>query len=496
MSASQAVPSGAYPERPLGSFPSVVGETIAERYEVEELVGHGGMSSVYKAKDSLLERHVALKILHEQYSADEDFVERFKREARSVAQLQHPNIVTVIDRGEENGRQYIVFEYIDGENLKEHVVLNGRLDVREALEIAVEVARGLAFAHEQGLVHRDVKPQNILLNGDGRAKVTDFGIARTVDVDGMTQTGTILGTSNYIAPEQAGGQRVDAHSDVYALGVVLYELLAGEVPFPGESFVAVAMKHMHEPAPNLLDVRGDVPLRVAAAVDRALEKDPEQRFPTMNAFAAELEACLAELDQQDGDATMVIPSRRRSPPRRKQVSRWPLAIGLLALLAIAAIVLGLLALGGSTGGAPAANRPVELTGATSYDPLGPDKEEHSAAAVNITDRNPATYWSTEHYNDAPSLGKAGVGVVVDAGTVVEVSRIVVTTDTPGFTAEIQATNTEGATPEKVSDPKVVGGTTTFEISSSGPKRYYVIWITKLPPSLNYAHVNEVRAFRS
>jgi eukaryotic-like serine/threonine-protein kinase len=477
----------------------VVGETIADRYEVEELVGHGGMSSVYKAKDALLERHVALKILHEQYSADDDFVERFKREARSVAQLQHPNIVTVIDRGEENGRQYIVFEYIDGENLKEHVVRKGRLDVRDALEIALEVARGLAFAHEQGLVHRDVKPQNILLNGDGRAKVTDFGIARTLDVDGMTQTGTVLGTSNYIAPEQASGERVDAHSDVYALGVVLYELLAGDVPFPGESFVAVAMKHMHEPAPNLLDVRGDVPLRVAAAVDRALEKDPEQRFPTMDAFAAELEACLAELDRgDDGDATMVIPSARRAARRpKKHVSRWPIGIGLLALLAIAAIVIGLLALGGSKNGStPAASKRVEVTGLTSYDPFGPDKTEHSAAAINITDRNRATYWSTEHYNDAPSLGKQGVGVVVDAGTVVDLARLTVMTDTPGFTAQIEATNTEGATPEKVSASKVVGRTTTFDISSSGPKRYYVIWITKLPSDLNYAHVNEVRAFKS
>jgi serine/threonine-protein kinase len=456
------------------------------------------MSSVYKARDALLERHVALKILHEQYSTDEDFVERFKREARSVAQLQHPNIVTVIDRGEEEGRQYIVFEYIEGENLKEHVVRQGRLDVREALEIADEVARGLAFAHEQGLIHRDVKPQNVLLNGDGRAKVTDFGIARTVDVDGMTQTGTVLGTSNYIAPEQASGQPVDAHSDVYALGVVLYELLAGEVPFPGESFVAVAMKHMHEPAPNLLDVRGDVPLRVAAAVDRALEKDPEQRFPTMDAFAAELEACLAELDQgPEGDQTMVIPSARRAARRRKQVSRWPIVIGLLALLAIAAIVIGLVAAGGTNnGGAPAASKRIEVTGLTSYDPFGDNKEEHSAAAVNITDRDPATYWSTERYNDAPSLGKPGVGVVVDGGTLVELAQLVVVTDTPGFTAEIEATNTEGGTPAKVSDSKVVGKATTFEINSNGPKRYYVIWITKLPPGLNYAHVNEVRAFRS
>jgi len=475
----------------------VVGETIAGRYEVEELVGHGGMSSVYKARDALLERHVALKILHEQYSNDEDFVERFKREARSVAQLQHPNIVTVIDRGEEDGRQFIVFEYVEGENLKEHVVRKGRLDVREALEIADEVARGLAFAHGQGLIHRDVKPQNVLLNGDGRAKVTDFGIARTLDVDGMTQTGTILGTSNYIAPEQASGQPVDAHSDVYALGAVLYELLAGEVPFPGESFVAVAMKHMHEPAPNLLDVRRDVPLRVAAAVDRALEKDPEQRFPTMDAFAAELEACLAELDQEpDGDKTMVIPSARRAAHRRKQVSRWPIVIGLLAALAIAAIVIGLIAAGGTNnGGAPAADKRVEISGVTSYDPFGDNKEEHSAAAFNITDGNPTTYWSTERYNDAPSLGKPGVGVVIDGGTLVDLAQLVVVTDTPGFTAEIEATNTEGGAPAKVSDSKVVGKTTTFEISSNGPKRYYVIWITKLPPGLNYAHVNEVRAFK-
>jgi serine/threonine protein kinase len=477
----------------------VVGEKIAGRYEVEELVGHGGMSSVYKAHDSLLERHVALKILHEQYSGDEGFVERFKREARTVAQLQHPNIVTVIDRGEEDGRQYIVFEYIDGENLKELVVRKGRLDVREALEIALEVARGLAFAHENGLIHRDVKPQNVLLNGDGRAKVTDFGIARTLDVDGMTQTGTVLGTSNYIAPEQASGQRVDAHSDVYSLGAVLYELLAGEVPFPGESFLAVAMKHMHEPPPNILDVRGDVPLRVAAAVDRALEKDPEQRFPTMDAFAAELEAALAEVDSdEDGGATMVIPSARRAPARpSRRVSRWPLAIGGLALLAIAAIVLGLLTLGGSSGdGKPAANSRVEVTGLTSYDPFGPDKTEHVADAPKITDGNRATYWTTETYNDAPSLGKPGVGVVFDAGTVEQLAHVTVVTDTPGFTAQIKATNIEGGTPEPVSDSKTVEGTTVFNITSDLPKRFYVIWITRLPPDRSYAHINEVRAFKS
>jgi eukaryotic-like serine/threonine-protein kinase len=473
----------------------VVGEKLAGRYEVEELVGHGGMSSVYKARDSLLERHVALKILHEQYNADEDFVERFKREARSVAQLQHPNIVTVIDRGEANGRQFIVFEYIDGENLKELVVRKGRLAIRETLEIALEVARGLSFAHQNGIIHRDVKPQNVLLNGDGQAKVTDFGIARSLDTDGMTQTGAVLGTSNYIAPEQASGQRVDAHSDVYALGAVLYEMLAGEVPFPGESFVAVAMKHVHERPPYLLDVRKDVPLRVADAVDRALEKDPGQRFPSMADFAAELEACLAELDHgRDGDATMVIPARRRRA--HKQVSRWPIGVAVLALLAIAAIVVGLIAFDGTNGNNPsAAATAFPVAGVTSYDPFGPNQTEHSEDAAKITDGDHATYWTTEQYNDAPSLNKPGVGVVVDAGRVVRLSRITVVTDTPGFTAEIEATNVEGGTPEKMSDSKITGSTTVFDITSSEPKRYYVIWITKLPPDFDRAHVNEVRAFK-
>src|SRR5438093_7585493 len=232
------------------------------------------MSSVYRAHDTLLERDVALKILHEHYTADDEYVERFRREARAVAQLSHPNIVTVIDRGEEDGRQFIVFEFIDGKTLKQCLDEGGPMTVRRALELAVQIARGLAFAHGQGLVHRDVKPQNVILNGDGRAKVTDFGIARSLEVQGVTQSGAVLGTSNYIAPEQASGQPVDRTTDVYSLGVVLFELLTGEVPFPGESFVAVAMQHVNEPPPSVLDVRPDVPVRVASAVDRALEKDP------------------------------------------------------------------------------------------------------------------------------------------------------------------------------------------------------------------------------
>ena len=475
----------------------MVGETIAGRYELEEVVGHGGMSTVYKAHDSLLERNVALKVLHQQYNEDEDFVERFKREARSVAQLQHPNIVTVIDRGEEAGRQYIVFEFIDGENLKELVVRKGRLGLRDALEVAHEVARGLAFAHDHGLVHRDVKPQNVLLNGDGHAKVTDFGIARSLDVDhGVTQPGTILGTSNYIAPEQASGQPVDAHTDVYSLGIVMYEMLTGELPFPGESFVAVAMKHIQEPSPNVLDVRGDLPLRVAEMIDRALEKDPEHRFPTMDAFAAEIEANLAELDRgEDGDVTMVVPAAQRlqRQRQRKSVSPLPLLIGLLGALAIAAVVVGLLTFRGGGQDLPV-GAPITIAGVGAYDPYG-DGTEHDADAPKATDGDLGTYWTTEDYNSGlEGVKKAGVGLVLDATSVVQLSRITVVTDTPGFTAEIRATNIQGTPGQKVSDSRIVSRTTRFAIDQPAPKRFYFVWITKLAPGGHFAHVNEVRAF--
>ena len=192
-------------------------EVVAGRYELLELVGRGGMSSVYKARDALLERNIALKILHEHHSADAGFVERFRREARSVAQLSHPNIVTVIDRGEDDGRQFIVFEYVEGESLKQLVDRAGPLEPRTAIELTLEIARALGFAHQQGLVHRDVKPQNVLMNGDGKPKVTDFGIARSLDVDGVTQTGTVLGTSNYLAPEQSAGEQVSPQTDIQSL---------------------------------------------------------------------------------------------------------------------------------------------------------------------------------------------------------------------------------------------------------------------------------------
>jgi serine/threonine-protein kinase len=458
------------------------------------------MSSVYRAHDTLLDRKVALKILHSHYNEDEEYVERFRREARSVARLSHPNIVTVIDRGDDDGRQFIVFEYIAGENLKELVDRTGALPVRRALELALEVARGLAFAHEQGLVHRDVKPQNVLLNGEGEAKVTDFGIARSLDVEhGMTQTGTVLGTSNYIAPEQAGGRPVDAQTDVYSLGVVLYELLTGEVPFPGENFVAVAMKHINEPPPNLLEKRPDVPLRVAGIVDRALQKDPGDRFPSMHDVAAQLDAALHELDSPDTERTAIaraplIRDRRTRPARARRL-RWPLLLGLLALLAAAAVVAGILALGGSNGkrntpgAGGAAPASVHLAAVSDFDPYGGDGE-HPGDVPKATDGDPATAWTTSSYYSG--LAKPGVGIVVDAGRSVVLKKLTVTTDTPGYKAQIRTASSATGPLGAVDSPtQTVSATTTFPLTGA-TSRYYIVWITDLGGN-RQAHINEVKA---
>jgi eukaryotic-like serine/threonine-protein kinase len=483
----------------------MVGDVLSERYELEELVGSGGMSSVYRAHDRVLDRKVALKVLHQRLIDEEEYVERFRREARMVAGLLHQNIVTVIDRGDDDGNPFIVFEFVDGENLKQLVDREGPLPVEQAVELAMQVARGLAFAHANGYVHRDVKPQNVLLNGDGEAKVTDFGIARSLDVKhGVTQTGTVLGTSDYIAPEQAQGQRVDEHTDVYSLGIVLYELLTGELPFTGDNFVAVAMKHINEDPPRVSSIRADVPPRVDEAVARALAKDPADRFPTMADFGRELEASLEELRSPGGAPTMVItpPRRRRSAPGvaapRRPRRRPPTAAILIAAglaVAVAALAVALVRENGSSKGPSTASgggTPIGLAGVGAYDPPPGDGQEHNADAPRATDSSPSTYWETQHYRSSlASLGKHGVGLVLDAGAPVTVHHVTVTTDTPGFTAVIQVGDSEGGPFHTVSDPKTVSGQTTFDLHDAHG-RYYVVWITDLG-SLASAHVNNVSA---
>jgi serine/threonine-protein kinase len=496
--------------------PPQPGDLIADRYELEELVGRGGMSTVFSALDLQLERRVAIKILHEHYGEDPEYVERFRREARAVAKLSHPNIVTVIDRGDDAGRQYIVFEHVEGENLKELVSRTGRMSPRRALELVIPVADGLAFAHEHGLVHRDVKPQNVLLSSEGEVKVTDFGIARSLDVEhGVTQTGTVLGTSEYLAPEQASGEPVSPATDEYSLGVVLWELLTGEVPFTGENFVAVALRHVNEPPPKLREQRPDLPPRLAAAVERALAKDPARRFPSMAALAAELRACLAELDrparvEDDAALTRVSPAVAPSPspaprPARPRRARRRRPVALYVLLALAVAAAAFLAVfliagsghdhsgGGGGGSGGGSGTSVPLKGVGDYDPQG-DGSEYSSSAPRATDRNSSTYWYTEHYG-SQAFGKLkdGLGLVLDAGSPVKLASLKVTTPTPGFTARIMAgdSSTGGFTDDSSSKP--VSGTTTFTLDGHRA-RYYVVWITELPP-VDQAQISEVTAKR-
>jgi serine/threonine-protein kinase len=474
----------------------MVGEVLADRYELEELLGTGGMSSVYRAHDRLLDRKVALKVLHQQYTEDAEYVERFRREARAVAALSHPNIVTVIDRGEHGGRQFIVFEYVEGDNLKQVMERRGPTPVQTALGLAIQIAQGLSFAHQNGLVHRDVKPQNVLLNGDGQAKVTDFGIARSMDVKrGMTTTGTVLGTSDYIAPEQAQGLPVDEHSDVYSLGVVLYEMLTNEVPFSGENFVAVAMRHINDPPPPIRDKRPDVPPRVEAAVHRAMAKDPDERFPSMTDFCRELEACLAEV--RSGTHTQVAaPARARARRRRAwpRVPILPLAL-LLAALAVAAAVLAYALTrnggdkGGSAGGSPAVPH---VRGVGAFDPFG-DGHEHDDDAPKATDGVTSTYWTTEHYRAGfAEIGKKGVGLVLDAGRPVTLHELGIVTDTPGLVVVVRAGDTAASFPKWVSKSQQVGSQGAQFSITGGPYRYYLIWITELGQGYDQAHVNEIR----
>jgi serine/threonine-protein kinase len=481
----------------------MVGEVIAGRYELEEVVDHGGMSTVYRGHDRQLERTVALKILHAHFVDDPEYVERFRREARAVAQLSHPHIVTVIDRGSSDGHQFIVFEYVEGENLKQLVERTGPLTVDRAVEVGIEIADALAFAHAHDLVHRDVKPQNVLIDTSGSAKVTDFGIARSLDVDrGVTQTGTVLGTSNYLSPEQAEGRQVTPSSDIYSLGVVLYELLSGDVPFRGDNLVVVAMKHVTEHAPSLLDERPDVPPRLARAVQRALEKDPAQRFPTMDAFANELRRCRDELGGFDADRTMVrgmpaIPMP--APPVRRahtRSGRLPMFLTLAGLVLLAIVVAAILYGGTSLGhkknhGATGATGAVTLSGVGDYDPTG-NPDSHGNTARAATDGNPGTSWYTQIYA-TPQFGnlKPGLGLVVDAGSATKLKTLTVQTPTPGFVAQIKAGSSRSGPFADDSSAQTVSSSTTFTLSGT-TAQYYVVWISRLPGG-GKAEISEVTA---
>src|SRR5213082_729424 len=274
----------------MTSSETMIGRTFDKRYVIQRKLGSGGMAIVYLAEDQELGRRVALQLLDDRHAADEQFVERFRREAQSAAGLNHPSIVSIFDRGYAEGTYYIAMEFLDGRTLKELLVKNGPTPVPIAMDYARQILGALAFAHRGAIVHRDIKPHNIVVGGDGRLKVTDFGIARS-GASQMTEAGSIVGTAQYLSPEQARGAPVDPRSDLYSLGIVLYEMLTGSVPFTGDTPVEIAMKHLSQVPDPPSEWRSEVPHDLDAVVMRALAKDPDQRYGS----AEELDADLARV---------------------------------------------------------------------------------------------------------------------------------------------------------------------------------------------------------
>ena len=297
---------------------------IDGRYRIVRKLGSGGMADVYMAEDQQLGRRVALKVLHRRFAEDEQFVERFRREASSAAGLSHPNVVAIFDRGEWDGTYYISMELVEGRTLKEIVREKGPAPPEAAVDLTLQILRAARYAHKHGVVHRDIKPHNVLIDQDGRVRVTDFGIARAGTSD-ITETGSVMGTAQYLSPEQAQGRSVDERADLYAIGIVLYELLTGQVPFDADSPVTVALKQVSEMPVPPAELVPAIPPAIDAVVLHALEKDPDRRWQNADEFIAALETARAE------------PQRMPPPPRLPVVeehrSRWWLWV--LIVLALA-----------------------------------------------------------------------------------------------------------------------------------------------------------------
>ena len=492
----------------------MIGTLISERYRLEEKIGSGGMSSVYRAFDPTLERWVAIKLMHRDISHDPDQLERFRREARAVASLNHPHIVTVIDAGEDDGAPYIVFEYVEGETLKERIRRLGRLPVSEAVAYGIEIGRALECAHANRLVHRDVKPQNVLIDPDGRAKVTDFGIARSLEAQGLTATGRVLGTTDYVSPEQALGHEVTGQSDIYSLGIVLYEMLTGEAPYKADTQVAVAMKHVRDPLPDVQRRRPEISASLARVVERATAKETQNRYQAVSEMVHDLEEVLAieaaRTGLTTGEATTVLKSLSGDTadfaPIRLRRPKRALALTLIVLVALAVTGVFLATRTEKGPGRPVVKKPQGLTevrlaggAASDYDPEG-DNRESPEQARNAIDGVRSTNWDTESYEGGfAGSDKSGVGLYVDAGRLIGARGLALVTGTPGFKAAVYASETV---------PPKLGGWTrlsrvrrvkedfTFRFNTRGHKyRNYLLWISELPPDEQKAEVQELSLFR-
>ena len=504
----------------------LVGTLLSGRYRLDAQIGTGGMSTVYRAFDTTLERTVAVKLMHREIASDSDQLERFRREARAVAQFCHPHIVGVIDAGEDDGRPYIVFEYVEGETLKDRIRRSGMLPVDESLAYAIEITRALGAAHTRGIVHRDIKPQNVLIDEEGMAKVTDFGIARSLDEEGLTADGRVLGTTDYVSPEQALGHAVNGQSDIYSLGIVLYEMLAGDVPFHGENQVAVAMKHVRDDIPDIVRMRPEVTASVAAVLDRMTCKQLERRYADTDTLEYDLEDALAhEAARQGratGEATAVLrtlpadgaarhaaaaarapaAARRRrwsgscSPP----CSRW------CCSTPATPIQRGTGAPRGKPPGRDAQRlRRARLGRATTTPRATPARSTPTRRALAV-DGDPGTVWTTESYEDQRRRPAGRSRASASTWTPSRASpprRSSSSTPAPGLegddlrrAARRRRPTTSTAGPSSAAAPSTEKKTTFKLDTERRALPLLPVWITDLPPDDDHVEIGEASLFAS
>jgi len=523
---------------------------LGGRYRLQRSIASGGMAEVWEAQDDILGRRVAVKVLHSHLATDMSFLARFRREAIAAARLAHPNVVATYDTGVDDGVAWIVMERVDGSTLRELLARPTPLSPARAVHIATQVADARDYAHRAGVIHRDVKPGNILVGVGDRVKVADFGIAKaaieaaedasgpSLDLSDLTQSGAIVGTAKYLSPEQVNGEPVDGRSDVYSLGVVLYEMLCGQVPFTGETDVAVAVQHATATPRPPRQVRDTIPAPLEAVVLRAMAKSPEERY----ASAAELHVALLSIDlrPEDPDATMAGPGQASgrtmtpspppapppppalpsppapaaSPPpgssanepatpvggvpalgRPRQSRVLPAAVVAVAVLTLA--VVGIVFFRSDTGQSllhtPSKAKgtgiePVAIVSAAAFDPPPGSGSEHDADVPNLTDGNPETTWSTEQYGNAEFGGlKKGVGVILTLNGPHKLGTLEVTSPNRAWSAEVYVAGKENPDPppagwgEAVATKSDIDGNATFNLDGRTASTV-LLWITSLGDS--------------